>query len=337
MRDEFDNEIQGQMEIEDLFRPPESLFAVSRIFARARKSMNLAEQKAFVYALSTLKFTEEAKDDYVMLDKKTLASIVGVHSDINHLSADLYKALKRLPNHSYIEIADRDLDFYDSGFIITRVTMYKNRVRVKFEKEYLQLFTGLSTDYITMWSADIFQMTSKRSVQFYEYLRQITDTREEVNTKGLGVKQIKEMFDIPKEGEGSYMRKDGHFDRPAFEKRIIEPLCEDLKNCKMIQLIVQPDGKLYEKVKVGNRVQGYRFYWTYSAHPAVATASEVKELQDRVDKNPVVLKVAKDILKGEKKPKKKAKEETSFTNFEQRSYDYADLERRLLQQQAEQK
>lgn len=35
--DEFDLQIEGQMSIEDLFEPPERLFAVSRIFARARK------------------------------------------------------------------------------------------------------------------------------------------------------------------------------------------------------------------------------------------------------------------------------------------------------------
>ena len=35
--DEFDLDTDGQMTIEDLFQPPERLFAVSRIFARARK------------------------------------------------------------------------------------------------------------------------------------------------------------------------------------------------------------------------------------------------------------------------------------------------------------
>ncbi len=44
-----------------------------------------------------------------------------------------------------------------------------------------------------------FWMTSKSSVQFYEYLREILDTRLDINKVGLGIKAIKEMFDIHKE------------------------------------------------------------------------------------------------------------------------------------------
>ena len=326
MRDSFDSQIEGQMSIADLFEPPERLFAVSRIFARARKEMSLAEQKTFVYALSEMKFTEESKSNFVRLDKKTLANILGVHSDPDHLSVDLFDNIKDLDAHSRIRIAEKDLDLYADGFVVTSVISFKNMVRVRFNEDFLPLFTNLSTNYITMWSSDIFQMTSKRSVQFYEYLRQITDTREEVNNIGLGIKALKKMFEIPKEGKGSYMRKNGHFDRPAFEKYVIDPLCEDLKKCKMINLVIQPDGKPYEKVKRGNRVDGYRFYWTISEHPAVANATEVKEIQERVDKDPTLLKLSKDILKAEKKPKTK---KTKAFELE-RDYDFEALENQLV-------
>lgn len=333
-KSEFDGEMTGQMTIDDIFEPPERLFAVSRIFARARKEMSLAEQKTFVYALSEMKFTEETKNACVKLDKKTLAGILGIKSDTDHLSVELYKNIKELPKHSYIEIDEKDLDLQSNGFVITALTRFKNVVRLRFNDEYIGLFTGLSKDYITMWSTDIFKMNSRRSVQFYERLRQETDTRENVNSYGFGIKALKEMFDIPKDGEGSYMRPDGHFNRTAFEKRVIEPLCEDMKHCKMINLVMQPDGKLYEKVKKGNRVLGYRFYWTYSAHPAVATAAEVKQIQERADKNPQVLKVAKDIVKGEKKKAEKGSGKNRFNNFEQRKYDYEELEKRLLRAQS---
>lgn len=328
--DRFDDEIEGQMTIYDLYNPPERLFAVSRIFARARKEMSLAEQKTFVYALSQLQFTEEAKSLYVRLDKKILANIIGIHSDPDHLSVDLFDNIKELPQHSHIEIADRDRDFYASGFVITSVVSFKNMVRIRFNEDYIPLFTGLSAGYITMWSKDIFEMTSKRSVQFYEYLRQITDTRESINIVGLGIKAMKDLFDIPKDGKGSYMRKDGHFDRTAFEKKVIEPICSDLQKCRMINLILQPNGKFYEKVKRGNRVSGYRFYWVFTSHPNVATALEVKEIQNRVDKNPRVLKVSKDIIEGEKKVKKRNKKNI-FNDFEQRDYSNdTDLENLLL-------
>ena len=328
--DEFDDQMQGQMSLGDLFQPPERLFAVSRIFARARKSMSLAEQKTFVYALSQINFTESALSNIVYMDKKTLGQIVGVTSDPDHLSENLKRSIGNLPRHSFIEISDADKGLYDSGVIVSRVTMLKNRVRLKFEEDYLSLFTGLSSGYITMWSGDIFAMQSKRSVQFYELLRQLTDTRKDINEHGWGVRQLKEMFDIPKDGKGSYMRKDGHFDRPAFEKYVLQPLCDDISKCKMINLVVQPDGKMYEKVKSGKRVIGYRFYWSFSSHPSVATAEENHQIQERVDKNPQVLKVAKDILDGEKRPKRK---ENGFNEIEQNKYDWDDLERTLLGEQ----
>ena len=159
-KDNFDNEFEGQMSLTDLFEPPEKLFAVSRIFARARKEMSLAEQKTFVYALSELRFTEEATADYVKLDKKVLAGILGIKSDSDHLSVDIYENIRDLPKHSYIEINEKDLDLQSNGFIITAVTRLKNVIKIRFNREYLPLFTGLTTDYITMWSSDIFQMQS---------------------------------------------------------------------------------------------------------------------------------------------------------------------------------
>lgn len=328
--DQLDNQLDGQMTISDLFKPPERLFAVSRIFARARKSMSLAEQKTFVYALSRLKFTETSDSECVYLDKQTLAQIVGVSGDPDHLSVNLKRYIKDLPRHSFIEIDSEDLDLYESGMFITRLTMLKNRIRIKFEKDYLSLFTGLSTNYITMWSADIFQMESKRSVQFYEFLRSVTDTRKDINSVALGVKALKEMFDIPMDGKGSYMREKGGFNRPVFEQRVIDPLCEDLQKSRMITLVTQPDGKAYEKVKRGKRVDGYRFYWTFTDRPAVASADEVHEIQNRVDKDPRILKVAKDLLTGNRKPKKDA-----FHAMEQSGDDKDELFR-IIQEKQEQ-
>ena len=97
----------------------------------------------------------------------------------------------------------------------------------------------------------------------------------------------------------------------------------------MINLIVQSDGKLYEKVKRGNRVAGYRFYWTFTSHPAIASAEEVHEIRKAVDADPQVLKVAKDIVDGKKKPGRK---KNSFDYDGQRQHDFDSLERILLNQ-----
>lgn len=330
----FENyECEGQLSIEDILNlnVPEELIGVSKIFARAKKEMSLAEYKTFVYSLTNFRFKEENKP-FVYLDKKMLGEVLGIHSDPDHLSQDIFDNIKELPKHSFITIADRDRGIFDSGCIITRVTSLKNQFRIKYDDEYMKLFSNLKDgEYITLWSGDILSMSSARSIDFYEYLRENTDTREAVNRGVVSIKFLKELFNIPKEGKGSYMRDQSGFDRKNFEKYVIDPLFKDLEKCKMIQPVKQANGGYYNKIKRGNRVIGYEFYWTYSAYPRVATATEVKQIQERVDKNPQVLKVAKDIVKGEKKPKAESK--NSFNNFNQREYDddfMEELERRLL-------
>lgn len=330
-KDKYDNQIDGQMTITDLYAPPEKLFAVSRIFARARKEMSLAEQKTFAYALTRLKFKEDITTSYVTIDKKTLANILGVQLDSKHLSVDLFNKIKYLPKHSFIEFADEDQELYSNGVVIANVDRLRNTIRIHFNSAYMNLFTNLESNYITLWSKDIFDMNTDRGADFYEYLRQATDTRNELNSIGMGVRAIKELFNIPKSGKGSYMRKDGHFDRPAFEKYVIDSVCKDLQHCQMIKLTVQPTtGKFYEKIKTGGRVIGYKFYWMFTAYPAVADAEEVKQIQERVDKDPQVLKIAKDIVAGDKA--KKTAKKTQFNDFPQRNYDMTELEKRLFNQ-----
>lgn len=324
---EWDTETPGQLSLFEEVAVPEKMFAVSDIFARAKKQMNLAEYKTFVYALTQVKWTEKMPNT-VYLDKKTLASIVGIHSDTDHLSGDLKESIEKLPEHSKLEFADRDLDLYEFGVFVTRVTMLKGRVKIKFEEDYLSLFGNLQKDFITMWGADIFQMRSERSITFYEYLRYNSDTRIQ-NEKGIGVKFLKELFGIPKEGKGSYMREKGGFDRAQFEKRVIDPLCEDLSHCKMIQLIMNEDGKLYEKVKNGNRVMGYRFRWVVSDTPTVTTALENKEIREAKQNDPLEQKIKKDILTGEKRKPEKATKDEKIHNFKERDYDFAELEKRF--------
>ena len=325
-----------QMELEEYFdnQIKPNLFAVSRIFAEARKQMNLPEYKTFTLALTSVKW-KEACPEVLYLDKKTVANIVGVTSDTDHLSQDLKRSIGQLPLHSYLEFADKDKDVYVNGCFITTIAFYKNRIRIRMNPDYLSLFGELEKNYITMWSSDIFKMHSERSIKFYELLRGNSDTRLKTQTGMVGIKFLKELYGIPKDGKGSYMYN-GHFRRPEFEKRVIDPICEDLANTEMIQLILQPDGRYYEKIKRGGRVIGYQFFWTISSHPRLASAAEVKEVQEKVDAAAQILKVAKDIVKGQKEPKKKTKSGTKFNdNFTQRDYDYDALEAALLAAQDE--
>ena len=319
-----DYECDNQMSIYDYLENPEmdnSLIAVSKVFASAIKQMNLAEWKTFVMALTHIKWTEQNKR-FVRLDKKDLAEIVGVNSDTDHLSQNLKRAIGDLPSHSMLKFENGE--DWINGCFITQIACFKNIVRVKFEEDYMPLFEELNKEknYITMWADDLFKMSSERSILFYEELRLHSDTRKE-NSRIYGIKDFKQLFNIPKDGEGSYMNKDGHFARAHFEKRIIDPICKDLANCQMINLSINADGKLYRKIKNkhGN-VLGYEFQWVVSEHPKVASADEVKML----NQNPQDLKIARDIQTGKAKQKSK----NQFNNFKQNTYDFDELEKQLL-------
>lgn len=277
MISKLDDTYEGQMTLYDLLEPPEEVVAVSRTFARARKQMTLCEWKCFVYGLTKLRFTEnpDSVDAYtVLLDKKVLAKIFGISNDYENLSKGLYRMIKDLTVHSRVEFnpaTDKAaLDREGNGFIITDVVRLRNWFSITFNHKYRRFFTGLleaEEGFLTLWTSDIFSMENLRSVLFYEYLRQCTDSRLDVNCVELGVRALKDLFEIPKDGKGSYMRDKNGFDRTNFERHIICPLCADLSKTKMITLVMQADGRYFEKVKSGNRVQGYRFYWTYTKFP----------------------------------------------------------------------
>jgi len=78
------------------------------------------------------------------------------------------------------------------------------------------------------------------------------------------------------------MRKKGGFNRSEFEHKVIDPICEDLSKTDMIQLILTTEGKYYEKIKNGNKVIAYKFYWRLcDPKPAIEEKSpepEVKEI-----------------------------------------------------------
>lgn len=329
-----DYECNGQMSFGD-YLPEQvndtNLIAVSKIFARAIKQMSLSEWKTFVFALTKIKFTEK-NGNIIYLDKQQLADLVGIKSDTDHLSQDLNRSIGKLPKNSFIQICDKDRDIFESGVFVTRVTMLKNRVKIKFEEDYMPLFEELNKSekgYITMWADDLFQMTSDRSILLYEDMRLHSDTRV-TNSKIYTTKDLKELFGIPKEGAGSYMRSKGGFNRSEFEKKVLGPVCDDLLKCKMVGLQINSDGSMWEKVKRHGYVVGYRFSWTISNHPAVATGSEKQKLMEDIDKDPKVLKIAKDTANGKNKTKNNTK--NSFNSYkEQNKYDTKMIEKMLLQ------
>ncbi len=276
-----------QMTIEECFQEEvtPNLFGVSMIFTEARRNMTLSEYKAFALALSHHDWTQPCPDTLYM-DKKEVAKAIGINSDIDHLSVDLMRSIGDMPKNSFIKFAGRDKDIYVNGCFVITIASFRNRVRIRLNPDYLGLFgclDGKESRYITMWSGDIFKINSERAILFYELLRENSDTREDQNEGTVSIKKFKEMFDIPKEGKGSYMTTSGHFARTHFEKYVIDPLCEELAKTEMITLLLNAEGKYYEKVKHGNRVIAYKFHWTIKDPKAQIEGKEPEEVIEEAE------------------------------------------------------
>lgn len=277
------------------------IFATSRAFAMARKQMLLNELKTLYYALTKIRFKQQCPE-VIMINKYELGTFLGLDIESDYLNRNLNRAIGKMPKHSFLQFKNEKKGAYDNGNFIRRVNIYGDDVRIWIEPCYLPLFGELDS-YIIGLITDIQKCSSDRSILFYEYLMAHTDSRLKTNAVELGVKPLKELFRISKE---TYVdKKTGHFDRSKFEKRIIDPICNNLSKTEKLTLLEQSDGKYYTKIYRGSRVAAYHFDWVATSRPRIATAIEVKELQEKVDKNPQILKVAKDIVAGKEKPEYK--------------------------------
>lgn len=334
--DELDRtpyEIEGQITLEDLTLPAESgMIGVHELLAEARKSMSVHELKATACAMTHIRFKEEAPQ-VVLVDKHELADAVGIHSDADHLSQDLHEALIDLRHHSEVHFSDAAQGLYEDGGLIDSVRFYKNVVRFRFSSDYLPLLGGLQNHYLMLYAADLYRLSTDRAILLYERLRAgiLGTSGSGSYTVSLGVKALKELWGIPKEGPGSYMRssKNGGFNRSAFEARCIDPVCRELARTDMIRLVIQPDGKAFRKITEHGYVKGYAFDFLYSARPHVADAGQVKAVQQVIDKNPEMLKVAKNILEGQKKVAHRA-QKNDFPHHKYSDAQFDELEKRLL-------
>lgn len=116
--------------------------------------------------------------------------------------------------------------------------------------------------------------------------------------------------------------KDGRFNYTGFERKVLDPVCEDLSKCEMIQL-VGSDDRPYRKLKRGRQVIGYEFVWEVSNRPRIADAHTTQETRYLIEKNPKVMKIAVDAAAGIKHASSRTKNQ--FTDMEQHS-DYGNMD-----------
>lgn len=264
-----------------------NLIAVSKIFARAQKQMNAAEFKTFIAALTKIKFTESNNSNIVTLDKRKLAKLCGFKGDDDHLTSDFKRAIGSLAEHSHISISIKDKIKWGHGLLVSHVEeITRGPIRIHLNPYYMPLFQGLADGYITLLPSDIFPMKSSRTIMFYENLRLFSDTRRSVCTKTFSIDYLKQLFDIPNTDKGSYVNKEGKLDVGNFEKTVIQPLISDMEHCKMIKLIMNHNGKYYEKIKEYGKVIGFSFSWKVKEYNKRRTAQPLADTLIKSLENP---------------------------------------------------
>ena len=306
------------------------LIAISKAMARAKDKMSMQETKLAFIMLSKIEWKNVKNNLEIWVDKGEIMKLLGSEIDSSDQSAYLRKLAQNTVHHSDLCFDGEDADEWEDMPLFTRRKSTKNMLMMEIYSGVAHHIQGLECEYITLFLSDILKFDSNidglRAYTLYEYLRLNSDTRR-INSRILSTKDFKQIFNIPKDGKGSYMRESGKFDRPAFEKYVIEPVLNMLAKCDHVVLHDYGKDKkgqpvYYNKIKKHGMVQGYELTYTINKRPRAIKRESIIDVQAK----PEVLKVAQDIIEGKKNPKKSASK-NKFDNFDGRKYssDFYDL------------
>lgn len=301
------------------------LFAISKAFARSKDGMNMAEKKLCCIYLSKLEWKDLSNSREIWMDKSEIMELLGSEMDSTDQSTYLRKLSQNMVHHSEMHFQGADRYDWEDVPIFTNRKSTKGKLMIRLNEGAMPHLEKLSCDYITLFLSDVLKFPNsiegQRAYKLYEYLRVNSDTRRKECFTELTTQKIKELFDIPFQGKGSYVRADGKFNRTEFEKRVIEPVLRILSECAHVVLYdygKDNDGRrvLYRKIKKGGMVQSYEVTYTINMTCKTIKPKTIIALKDK----PQAVKVAQDLLDHKSKKKK-----DGFHNFEERPKEDVDV------------
>ena len=239
------------------------IVAISKSLANTQIQWTLEQRKLFYMCLTKIAWRKDVNNPEIILDKKEITETLGLKLDSKHRSQYLRSAFRKLADNSHVHWTDPDdSEVWEDGRLIRRVRSTRGEIIVLFDDYYMPHLQNLAQSYITFLTDDVYSFKSKFSYILFHELRLHCDTRR-TNLRTYTTKQLKELFGLSKD---DYVRKDGKFDRYSFEKKVLDVAIEEINGTKMVQLQPLPameatpknPNKLYEKVKKGGLVVGYR-------------------------------------------------------------------------------
>lgn len=247
----------------------------AKALARAKNNMNMQQNKLAAIYLSKVNWSAPTENLEIWIPKSEIMEKLGSEMDSTDQSTYLRKLAHDTVRNSELHFDGEDKDEWDDMPLFTRRKSTKNMMMMKVFDDAIELVSDLKDDYITVFLDDVLRFESNidglRGYVLYEYLRLYSDTRK-MNTRIISTKDFKELFNIPKDGKGSYMRENGGFDRTNFERRVIEPALKMVAKCEHVVLHnfgTDKNGEpiLYRKVKKNGMVQGYELIYTINKYP----------------------------------------------------------------------
>lgn len=307
----------------------QKMLGVANELMRATLNMPMLERKTMLYFVSKIAWKNSNNPREIWVDKEDFIKAIELTGyDVNHKSYILRQLLKKTTADSMICFNGKDKDEWDDMYMFSRMKSTREQLMLKVNDDAMPLLEQLeSGKYLTMYLEDIVNFSNDengtRAFMLYKFLRQHADTRRKC-TVTLTTKELKEMWGIPKDGKGSYMRdeKHGGFNRSGFEKKVIDPVFEELSSCKHIIIYPSENGKKYTKVRKNGRIAGYDVEFVVNMHPKKIEKETIIDVQE----HPEDLKIAQDIRKGKKKETKPAPIKNRFTDFPQRHYTAEQME-----------
>lgn len=231
------------------------IIAMSNTLAEKSTRFNAAQQRLFYVSLAALKRGINANNE-VEIDKEELFEYL--HITNSHRHADLRKSVVKLMQSSFVQFGT-DEEFCD-GFLIVRARTTRKKVYIGFDAYFLPLIQELADNYVRLLDDDVISFNSKFSMMLYQNLLKDKWMLTSPDFYGIpySTKKLKAIFGLSKDDYMSTKKGKPSFNRTLFERRTIDIAVEEInEKSKCVRKLT------VKKVKKGNRIAYYEFYYHY--------------------------------------------------------------------------
>lgn len=232
------------------------IIAMSNTLAEKSTRFTALQQKLFYISLAALKQGKNSKNE-VKIDKQELFDYLNITRDKGRWTKLRYQ-LNKLMENSLIQFGT-DEEFCD-GFLINKVRSTKHDIFVRFDDDLVPLLEELADNYVRLLDDDVTSFDSKFSMMLYQNL--LKDKWMLTNPDFYGIpystKKLKMIFGLSKDDYMTTKKGKPSFNRTLFERFTINKAVEEINEKSKCILKLR-----YEKIKKGNRIQAYEFYFDY--------------------------------------------------------------------------